>query len=230
MNIGEIIKDSLRYPFSDWKKILIFGILVLISNIHEIHTIVTLSNIGAILYLLSILGFVFLLGYIFWNIKSSLDEVAEHQESNNWIQIFIDGIKVLVVFIVYIIPVFLFLFVGRGLPVMTVVSLSLLYPLIIAPIFAIAISHMANNDSKFGFAFRFFEIVEKIESIGWIKLIMWYIITGIIFIIIKVIGIIISGFISYIIGIVIALILSSIFYIYLSRSIALVYKSGHKNH
>jgi hypothetical protein len=30
MNMGGIIEDSLRYPFSDWKKILILGIIVLI--------------------------------------------------------------------------------------------------------------------------------------------------------------------------------------------------------
>jgi hypothetical protein len=85
---------------------------------------------------------------------------------------------------------------------------------------------MANNDGKFGFAFRFFEIIEKIESIGWINLIIWYLITGILYIIISVTGIIISSHINYILGIVVAFLLTPIFYIYLSRSIALVYKSG----
>ncbi len=28
MNIAEIVKDSLRYPLSDWKKILILGIIM----------------------------------------------------------------------------------------------------------------------------------------------------------------------------------------------------------
>jgi hypothetical protein len=32
MKVSEIVKDSLRYPFSDWKKILIFGIIILIGN------------------------------------------------------------------------------------------------------------------------------------------------------------------------------------------------------
>ena len=33
MNMSEIIKDSLRYPFSDWKKILILGLIVIVSTI-----------------------------------------------------------------------------------------------------------------------------------------------------------------------------------------------------
>jgi hypothetical protein len=32
MKVSEIVKDFLRYPFSDWKKILIFGIIILIGN------------------------------------------------------------------------------------------------------------------------------------------------------------------------------------------------------
>lgn len=224
MNMGGIIKDSLKYPFSDLKKFLIFGILVLIINLRSIPTIAH-SNI-LIINLISIIGFLFLAGYIFWNIKSSLDSVTKLPESNKLIKIFIDGIKVLVVFIIYSIPVFLFLFLGSAYPVTYLVALSLLYPFIIAPVFVIAITHMANNDGKFGFAFRFFEIIEKIESIGWINLIIWYLITGILYIIISVTRIIISSHINYILGIVVAFLLTPIFYIYLSRSIALVYKSG----
>jgi hypothetical protein len=36
MSMGEIVKDSLRYPFSDWKKFLIFGIISLIAVIFTI--------------------------------------------------------------------------------------------------------------------------------------------------------------------------------------------------
>jgi hypothetical protein len=228
MKIGEIIKDSLRYPFSDWKKFLIFGILVMISNID--FSLSKFNN--SFIYLLAILGTVFLLGYIFKSIKFSLDDLAEHPESNNWIQIFVDGIKVLAVFIVYIIlPGFLFLvfIIGSGVPVTLAFSLSLLYPFIFAPIYLISITHMANNDNKISFAFKIFEIIEKIESIGWINLIIWYIITVAIFLIIKFIVGTISGFINDIVGIIISVILTSILYMYLSRSIALVYKSGYKN-
>ncbi len=42
MKIGEIVKDSLRYPFSDWKKILILGIILLIYSSHIVTYLVLL--------------------------------------------------------------------------------------------------------------------------------------------------------------------------------------------
>ena len=33
MDLGNIIGDAMRYPFSDWKKILIYGILTMISSL-----------------------------------------------------------------------------------------------------------------------------------------------------------------------------------------------------
>ena len=39
--------------------------------------------------------------------------------------------------------------------------------IIIGPILAIAVAHMANNNSKFSAAFRFHEIMNKIGRIGW---------------------------------------------------------------
>jgi hypothetical protein len=226
MKLGEIIRDSVKYPFSDWKNLLIFGIFVLISSLRNISITEIQSNI-VLVNLISVIGYLFLFGYIFWNVKCSLDSSKELPKLHDLIKLFIDGIKVFVVIVIYCIPVFLLWILAGGVySASSIISVSLLYPFIIAPIFAISIAHMANNDSKIGFAFKFFGILERIESIGWIKLIMWYLITGIISIILKVITSLISEYINYIVGIIFAVVLASIFYIYLSRSLALIYKSG----
>jgi hypothetical protein len=214
-----------RYPFSDCKNLLIFGIFVLIASVRDIPVTEIQSNI-VVINLISVIGYLFLLGYILWNVRCSLNGTAELPKVFNLIQIVIDGIKVFLVIIIYFIPVLLLFLLGGMYSASSIVLISLLYPFIIAPIFAISIAHIANNGSKVGFAFKFFEILERIESIGWIKLIMWYLATGIIFVILKVIVLLISGYISYTVGIIIAVVLTSIFYIYLSRSLALIYKSG----
>ena len=225
MKLGEIIRDSVRYPFSDWKNLLIFGIFVLIASVRDVSFIEIQSYIGAI-NLISVVGYLFSFGYILWIVRCSLNGNAKLPKVHNLIQIVIDGIKVFLVIIIYFVPVLLLFLLGGMYSASSIVIVSLLYPFIIAPIFAISIAHMANNDSNVGFAFKFSEILERMESIGWIKLVMWYLTTGIIFVILKVIVLLISGYISYIVGIIIAVVLTSIFYIYLSRSLALIYMSG----
>ena len=114
MDLGGIIGDAVRYPFSDWKKILIYGILTMISSLGiatlVIGTILGIRNIVEII-LLFIIGYIicgFLInGYKFRIIKTSLNGVAELPEFNNWIEMFIDGIKVSIVVIVYLIPAIL---------------------------------------------------------------------------------------------------------------------------
>lgn len=225
MKLGEIIQDSVRYPFSDWKNLLIFVIFVVISSVRDIPVIEIQSNL-ALVTLISVVGYLFLLGYILWNVRCSLTGNAEIPRVKDLVQIVTGGIKVFVVIIVYFIPVFLLLLLGSMYSASAIVLVSLLYPFIVAPIFGISIAHMANNDSEVSFAFKFFELLETIESIGWIKLVLWYITTIIIFVILRIIAFLISGYISYVVGIIIAVVLTSIFYIYLSRSLALLYRSG----
>lgn len=225
MKLVEIIQDSLKYPFSDWKNLLIFGIFVFIADLKDIPLPNIHGNI-LVMNLSSAIGSLFLAGYIIWNVRCSLEGEAEIPKILDLIQIFIDGIKVVVVIIIYCIPVFLLWILGGGIySSLSIVLVSVLYPFIIAPLLGISIAHMVNNDNKFGFAFKFFEVIEKIESIGWIKLLMWYLATVIIFVILKGVAILISGYISYIVGIILGLVLSTIFYTYLSRSLALIYKS-----
>ena len=109
MDLVSIIEDAVRYPFSDWKKILILGILAMISSlgigILFIGTLLGIKNVVVIIILFIIGYFLFgflIDGYNFRIIKTSLSEAAELPEFKNWVEMFVDGIKVSVVFVVYI--------------------------------------------------------------------------------------------------------------------------------
>lgn len=114
MNIREIVGDSLRYPFSDWKRFLILGILVLIT---DMETFFLLGNpfskyniLIGILVIEFIVG-ILVRGYTFKIVKSSLDYGVKLPKFAPWLNLFIKGIKVSIVTIVYLIPVILLIVV-----------------------------------------------------------------------------------------------------------------------
>ncbi len=110
MNMGGIIKDSLRYPFSDWKKILILGFIMLFSTVSNIFSF----QLNIVIILLFLIGFLisfFVLGYLFKIMKSSLNGSTELPKFNSWTRMFKDGIKIYIVQLVYVIPVLLLLLV-----------------------------------------------------------------------------------------------------------------------
>ena len=82
MGIGEIILDAVKYPSSDWMKVLILGIFFILSFI--------------------IIGIFFVLGYFLRIIKSTIVGIDELPEFDDLGDMFIDGVKVLVVIIIYL--------------------------------------------------------------------------------------------------------------------------------
>ena len=273
MKIREIVKDALRYPFSDWMKILILGIIIIISNIPDISKHVISTNI-ILMAFLSIFGFLiyFLVrGYQFKIVKSSLSGINKLPEFNNWREMFIDGIKVFIVHLVYFIPAILFILIFAAIyftshpstvvnvlyagflaiigqtgsnPIVTAgiwFVFAILYILIIAPVMLIAISYMADNNSELRSAFRFREILNKIKTIGRVNIVKWYILTGIVILIISITGyaviLTLMALIHPIIGnsykpvveiIVLSLFVSSYIAIYIYRSVALLFQSSKK--
>ena len=253
MDIDYIVKDSLKYPFSDWKKILILGIIYIFSTIDGAKDIVSLLSITnvTVLWFLLIMGPIigcFVYGYLFRIVKSSVIDVAELPEFNEWFDMFKDGIKIFIISFFYAIPAILILVLAVlfNPSILTKISsnpLSLtqiliqqngivgfiasLYIIIIIPIGLMAIAHMAYNNSKLGAAIRFREILNKIKIIGWTNLIEWYLVIGFIFLILNAIGIVIPAIfisISYILNIVIELTLIPYLSMYFFRSLALFYK------
>lgn len=278
MGITVIIKDAVKYPFSDWRKILFLGIILFISNtsfITRSNNLIYNTNM-VLIWFLGIIAFLLLFvvhGYGLKIINTSLKGMDELPKFNAIRELLINGIKVFFVGVVYNIPAILIILLfaalsytsnpsliinlifgaviwftigGTGIwPLITLVGvwsfIAVIYGIIIAPIIAMAIANMANNECKLDTAFKFHYIFEKIGILGWKNLIKWYLTTGIVFIILAtvLIGIfsiflvLIQPFIEVttrhiIEQVLIVLILVPYLYMYLYRSIALFYKSGEE--
>lgn len=249
MEIGELISDALRYPISDWQKLLILGVIVILSSVSELAGMLGTMN-SSVTMILGIVGLIFSIivsGYMIRIIKASLANVAEIPAMDDWKEMFIDGFKADVVGIIYAIPAILIMIISiaAALSIIGSSSLSdpavllslaagagiggiiaLLYMLIITPIIAMAITNMAYQD-EFGAAFRFSEIMAKISEIGWGNLIIWYIVMIVLFIILSIIGGIITGILSIVTPILGTLIFDLVvmpyIYMFISRSVALEY-------
>jgi hypothetical protein len=254
MTIMEIVKDSLRYPFSDWKKILILGIFLVFNSIageKDIVSLLGITNATVLWFFLiigPIIGFV-VYGYLFRIVKSSVIDIEELPEFNEWFGMFKDGIKIFIISFVYASPAILILVLAvlfnpsilskialtplsfeQILLMQTgiVGSIASLYLIIIFPIGLMAIAYMAYNNSKLRAAFRFSEILKKIKNIGWANLIEWYLVIGFILLILTTIAVVISFIffpIIHILDIVIELTLIPYISMYFVRSLALFYKS-----
>ena len=134
MDISGIIKDSLKYPFTDWKNILILGILVVVSSIIGNAISLGYTN-NYVIFPLICVGFItglFVNGYMFKIIKTSLNEENKLPGFNAWINMLIDGIKVFLVSIVYLaVPILiimlliLLLFTGFDLSILGMAYTSL---------------------------------------------------------------------------------------------------------
>ncbi|SDA43749.1 DUF4013 domain-containing protein [Methanobrevibacter millerae] len=194
--ILDIYKDSLEYSAKDWKTLVILGVICLFS-----------------VFLLP----VFLItGYNYRVINTAVHGVINGKdplpEFDNIIEMFVDGIKVFVVQVAYmLVPVIIFfIFAAIASNVNKTASIALM---IIGCIitFAVGIAaclmsqmgicHMAYNDGSFSKAFALTEIKEAIDDIGWFNCIITYlgliiitvviafVVTSIIYIIFGVFGI-----------------------------------------
>jgi hypothetical protein len=113
MDVTAIIKDSLRYPLSDWKKILILGIIIVISDVLSVFQSLGVAKKDLIPFLV-VVGFLIGLlvnGYLFRIVRSSLEGHNALPKFNKWISMFYDGFKVFTTFIAYfIVPPVVILF------------------------------------------------------------------------------------------------------------------------
>jgi hypothetical protein len=180
-------------------------------------------------------------GYVFRIIKATLAGMDELPEFDEIGEMFIDGLKILVVGIVYAIPVWIIatiigLITGTGMgttstsldPTMmwAVLGSSIVFiivALIVGLVEIMAIVNMAYYNGELGAAFRFSEILDRIAQIGWGKYIVTYIIIAVIAFIGFLIGmltmIILIGFL------LLPLIIVPYIAMFSSRAIALLYAS-----
>ncbi|QUH23187.1 DUF4013 domain-containing protein [Methanobacterium alkalithermotolerans] len=218
MDIGEIYSDAIQYPSSDWKKVIILGLLSIISFL--------------------IVPIFLAMGYIFRALKASIAGSEELPEFDEWGDMLVDGLKVFVVqFVYFLIPaIIMFIGIGGSIFAMTPTGdptaffalfgvttlIAAIAGIILGLVATIALANMAYYDSDLGAAFRFSEILEIISQIGWVDYILWYIVL----VVVGAVGGFIASILNFIpiLGTIVAVV---VVYPYLSlvysRALALIY-------
>ena len=196
MGLGDIISDSVQYPFSDIQKFLIVGVISLFSGLSSLFGNWGVNNF-IIITLAGIIGLIFTLilsGYSIRVTKYAIDHSNNFPEfdlQNN----LIDGIKSLIIAIVYfIIPIIITAIlavitgaIGAGLNQM-IASLGVfaIIAVIVFIFFAIfeivALARFADT-GELGEALNIGEVIEDVKKIGIGKIILFAIVALIIIII-----------------------------------------------
>ena len=235
MGLGDILSKSISYPFSDLTKFLMVGIGVLIVDFDTIFGDIfgTESFMVIIGLLIAFLFSIVMSGYSISVIKKGIDnlnEIPSFDFANN----FVDGIKLIIIGIVYfIIPliitlVLLFVFgaIGSGINQVAgslgIWGLLAVIVFIIFGIFAIvaqarfAISHSISDALSIG------EVFEDVKRIGILKIILFLIIA---FILIVVLALILSVMtvIPVIGAAIIDILLGGFIFLFVNYGIGLLY-------
>lgn len=224
MEIGDIISDSIKYPSAAWTKVVILGVILIIPIVNFIG-----------------------LGYLFRIIKATFAGIDELPDFDEVGELFIDGIKIFIVGLIYAIPVFIIAAIIGALisfgnqsalstgdftgfqffTIITGYTIYFIVAIIIGLVEYMAIANMALYEGELGAAFKFSEVLNRISMIGWGKYIGWYII--------MVLLALVAGAISVltmiiIIGFILApIIIFPYFSMFGARSLALLFASSEDN-
>ena len=114
MKLGEIFGDALKYPISNPQSLIIVGVIFLIANLTTLLAQFGVRNsaFATIWTIVALVVSLLLVGYGLSILKNAID-LGDDIPSFDWMNNFIDGIKVLVVQVVYmIVPTIVSIIVG----------------------------------------------------------------------------------------------------------------------
>ena len=175
--ILDIYKDALEYSAKDWKTLVILGVICLFSFLLLPAFLIT--------------------GYNYRVINTAVHGIINGRDPlpqfDDLIDMFVDGVKVVIVQILYlIVPVIIFIVFAivagqlTGIASTALMLIGCLITLIVGVAACLmsqmGICHMAYNDGAFSKAFAVSEIKVVIDEIGWFECLVTYI--GLIIIII----------------------------------------------
>lgn len=206
MNVTDFIKDSFNYSSQDWSKILILGacciIIVVLMGLIDFAIIAALSGsqsgiLGFILLFIVNLIFSALIimtlgGYGLGVVRETLADVAAPVPEFEFGNVLNDGLKVLVLGIIYgIVPIiimFLLSFVfGAAASITTldpyailgsffgIILITGIVTIFFSLLAIIAFAKLAETDD-IGSIIEFGEILETISKIGWGNYLVWLIV------------------------------------------------------
>ena len=167
--ILDIYKDALEYSAKDWKTLVILGVICLFSFL--------------------LLPVFLITGYNYRVINTAVHGIINGRDPlpgfEDLIDMFVDGVKVVIVQIAYLIVpcivFFIFAVIASQLTGGASSAIMIIGCLITFVLFVVAclmdqmgICHMAYNDGAFSKAFAISEIKEVIDEIGWFECIATY--------------------------------------------------------
>ena len=203
MSINGNISNSLQYPIKNWVKLIILGIILIIPIVNLIG-----------------------LGYYLRIIKSTLAGLDELPDFERVGELFINGIKILIVCIIYAIVPLIFYALSFAFPGSVFFIIAAIFVIIISIFAYMGIANMAYYDSEIGAAFRYREILDRIAAIGWGKYILWWIVLMLIIIVAGFIIGIVGGILLYfVLGLPVILLGYGYLVIFQARSVALTFES-----
>ncbi len=158
--ILDILKDSIEYSAKDWRSVFELGSFLFFSFL--------------LFPILFVLGYSYNVTQI--AVKGLINGDDPLPSFNHWGEMFINGIKIFLVrflyglmFIIFIILEYIFIS-----NLFIIIVLSILLGIILYFISTIAVVHMINNQGNIKYAFKIGEILSIINSIGWSKLLGYY--------------------------------------------------------
>jgi hypothetical protein len=205
MNVRGNIGDSLQYPVKGGLKIILLGIILIIPIVNLIG-----------------------LGYYLRIIKSTFTGLDELPDFAGVGELFIDGIKFLIVGTVYAIVPLIFYVLTFAFPGPLFLIISAISAMIISIFGYMGIANMAYLESEIGAALRYGEILDKITTIGWKKYMLWWIVLMLITIVTGFIITVVGGILLYfVLGLAVLILGYGYLVMFQARSIGLTFESGN---
>ncbi|MCE5215247.1 MAG: DUF4013 domain-containing protein [Methanobacterium sp.] len=214
-------------------KVIILGFLSLLSLIG----VLTELNIFTIPFLIMV---PLPLGYLFRIIKKSFEGSDSLPDFDNWKKMYVDGLRVIVIILIYAIPLLLVtllinptVFFSINFSAFTVVMfldlfmkslIQILLFIIIGLLEFVAIANMVLYDGEILAAFKFRELLKRISMMGWIQYLTAYVLIWVIGFLIILVSLL---SLTVLIGILIIPLLIGPYFIILSmRLLALIFASS----
>lgn len=245
MDITELFKDAFKYPTIELNKVLVLGALLflLLIPIFLAFIFAAIPNVESLIFGFGLLYFVYILilfgiyivyfGYGLSIVRKTI-ALEEGIPDFDWGNILADGVKVLVLGLLYMLIPFIFIFgsmyliTAFNMPSMIFVVglIGFILELVFGLLLTIAIAKLAETDNLVD-ALNFINIFDKIGEIGWANYIVWAIVLVIIFTVVSVISLILGIFI---IGfLIIPLLIVPYMLMFYSRALGLLYNESRIN-
>ncbi|WP_409199325.1 DUF4013 domain-containing protein [Methanobrevibacter sp. DSM 116169] len=178
LKLFDMVKDSIKYVFKDWKAVIILGIII---NLLNVLTSIDFSNnliIFSIIILFTLILTLFEMGYSFKIIEESLDGSIRPPIFNNFKDMLVHGIKDIMAYIFYgliiVILIVIFLIIASLYPesLPLIILIAMISTSFIFLLLNVSLVNLALNHGKIKAIFNIKDLSRLLIKIGLINIIV----------------------------------------------------------